>query len=61
MRHDFSDITSEIEAARLGKLFPIKIEEHNPNWKECYREEKEFLLKVFGDKIIRISHIGSFA
>ena len=59
MRHDFSDVTSENEAERLGKLFPIKLEEHNPNWKVCYEDEKAFLQTVFGDEILRIDHIGS--
>lgn len=61
MRHGFSDVTSDNEAEILGKLYPIKIEEHNPKWKECYEEEKAFLQKVFGDKILRMSHIGSSA
>ena len=42
MLHDFSDVTSENEAEWLGKLFPIKLEEHNPNWKACYEDEKLF-------------------
>ena len=62
MKHDFSDVTSENEAERLGRLYPIMLEEHNPNSKACcYEEEKTFLQKVFGDKILRISHIGSTA
>ena len=61
MKRDFSDVTSENEAERLGRLYPIMLEEHNPNWKVCYEEEKIFLREVFGDKILRISHIGSTA
>lgn len=61
MKHDFSDVTSESEAERLGRLYPIKIEEHNPNWKACYEDEKAFLQTVFGDKILRINHFGSTA
>jgi GrpB-like predicted nucleotidyltransferase (UPF0157 family) len=61
MRHDFSDVTSENEAERLGKLYPIKLEEHNPNWKAYYEEEKAFLQEVFSDTVLRISHIGSTA
>ena len=61
MKHDFSDVTSENEAERLGRLYPIKLEEHNPNWKACYEKEKAFLQKIFGDKVLRISHIGSSA
>ena len=61
MRHDFSDVTSENEAERLGKLFPIILAEHNPEYNEYYEQEKAFLQSVFGDIIIRINHIGSTA
>lgn len=55
MRHDFSGVTAE----RLSKLFPIILEEHRSEHFDRYEEEKCFLLKVFGDKALRISHIGS--
>ena len=61
MKHDFSDVRSESEAERLGRLYPVKLEEHNPNWIACYEEEKAFLQTIFGDKILRISHFGSTA
>ena len=61
MRHDFSDVTSENEAERLGKLFPIILADHNPEYNEYYEQEKAFLQSVFGDIIIRINHIGSTA
>jgi GrpB-like predicted nucleotidyltransferase (UPF0157 family) len=55
MRLDFSNVTDE----KLSKLFPILLKEHNSKWKEFYQKEKDFLQTIFGDKIIRISHIGS--
>lgn len=55
MRLDFSNVTDE----KLSKLFPVLLEEHNPEWKEFYRKEKDFLQTIFGDKVIRINHIGS--
>lgn len=55
MRHDFSGVTPEM----LSKLFPIVLEEHHSEHFERYEEEKPFLLSVFGEKALRISHIGS--
>jgi GrpB-like predicted nucleotidyltransferase (UPF0157 family) len=55
MRQDFSKVTDD----QLAKLFPVILEEHNPNWKEYFLLEKEFLQSVFRDKVNRISHIGS--
>ena len=55
MRHDFSCVTAEM----LSRLFPIILEEHRSEHFDRYEEEKCFLLKVFGDKVLRISHIGS--
>jgi GrpB-like predicted nucleotidyltransferase (UPF0157 family) len=55
MRSDFSKVTDD----KLSELFPVLLEGHNPKWNEFYLKEKDFLQAVFGDKIIRISHIGS--
>jgi GrpB-like predicted nucleotidyltransferase (UPF0157 family) len=55
MNLDFSKVTVE----KLSKLFPVILEEHNPKWSEFYLKEKDFLQTIFGDKIIRINHIGS--
>jgi len=55
MRLDFSKVTDD----KLSELFPVLLEEHNPKWNEFYLKEKDFLQAVFGEKIIRISHIGS--
>ncbi|WMT41771.1 GrpB family protein [Paenibacillus sp. D2_2] len=57
MRQDFSNVTDE----QLAQLFPILLEQHNPEWKEYYLEEKDHLESIFGDVIVRISHIGSSA
>ncbi|HBL84177.1 MAG: hypothetical protein A2Y17_13005 [Clostridiales bacterium GWF2_38_85] len=61
MSNEFTDITSKSEAERLGRLYPIIIEKHNPKWKQYYEEEKAFLQEIFGDAVLRISHIGSTA
>jgi len=55
MRYDFSNITNE----QLSRLFPVLLIEHNPNWKEYYLKEKEFLSTIFVNNLIRINHIGS--
>ena len=55
MRQNFENVTD----AELAALFPIILEEHNPAWRNLYLEEEAFLRGVFGDKLIRVSHIGS--
>lgn len=46
----------------LGKLFPIIISEHHPNWKKMFTAEKKKIEKVVGSKeIVRLEHIGSTA
>lgn len=55
MRQDFSNVSEK----RLSELFPIILEPHNPEWIRYYLVEREFLKSIFGDKIIRINHIGS--
>ena len=55
MREDWSNVSED----KLAKLFPIILKEHDPKWKEYYIHEKDYLQSVFGNHIIRISHIGS--
>ncbi len=55
MREDFSNVSEE----RLSELFPVILEPYNPEWPVFYSSEKELLESVFGEKILRISHIGS--
>ena len=44
----------------LWQLFPIFLEEHNPDWKAWYEEEYRNLLSFLPqEKMVRISHIGS--
>lgn len=50
---------SEMTLEELWELFPIILEEHNPNYKKWYRSEKEVLEALLTVK--RISHIGSSA
>ena len=55
MRKELSDMTLE----ELWQLFPITLEEHNPNWLIWYKEEEARLLSLFGSAIKQIDHIGS--
>ena len=55
MRQDFSVITED----KLSELFPILLENHDPMWTDYYRAEKEFLISIFDDMLLRINHIGS--
>lgn len=32
---------------------------YRPQWAECYREERELLLKILGEEALDIRHIGS--
>lgn len=57
MKQDFSKVSGD----RFVELFPIILDKHNIEWKEEYQKEEQFLKSVFGEKIIRISHIGSSA
>ncbi len=58
MNKDLYKLTTE----ELGKLFPIIIEEYNPDWPMIYENEKEIIEKLFDSNTIqRIAHIGSTA
>ena len=50
----------DMSLAELWELFPIVLQEHNPDYTEWYEEEQAILfdtLKNYG--VFRISHIGS--
>ena len=52
---------SDMMLEELWELFPIELSEHNPEWKNWFREEEELLLRAFGSNHERIRHIGSTA
>lgn len=52
---------SQMTLKELWRLFPIKLEKHNEEWKEWYVEQKQTIEEIVGDYIVRISHIGSTA
>jgi GrpB-like predicted nucleotidyltransferase (UPF0157 family) len=45
----------------LGKLYPIFLEEYNPEWEEMFEKERMLLLKLLPGIAGRIEHIGSTA
>ena len=52
----------KMSLVELWELFPIILSPFNPLWREWFEEEKSFLLKqLAGEKVLRISHIGSTA
>lgn len=56
MKKTLNDLTKE----DWNTLFPIELEDHNPEWKNIYENEKNRILKKVGDeKILRIVHFGS--
>jgi GrpB-like predicted nucleotidyltransferase (UPF0157 family) len=53
---------NSLSTEELGKLFPIRISDHDPAWERMFLSEKKAVLKVIGIRnIIRIEHIGSTA
>jgi len=41
-------------------LFPIELAEHNPEWRNIYKKEKERIIDKIGSKtILRIEHFGN--
>ncbi|MTI41117.1 GrpB family protein [Fulvivirga lutimaris] len=40
-------------------LFPVKLYDHNPEWKVIFKLEKEVILDKLGDDVLRIEHFGS--
>lgn len=50
-----------MSAEERGKLFPIILEEHNPDWLLQATQEEMFLRFLLGDDIVHITHIGSTA
>lgn len=51
---------TETDKERQARIYPIILSEYNPAWPEWYAEEKANLERLIGgDRIARISHIGS--
>lgn len=40
-------------------LFPVALVDHNPIWKELYKQEEKRIIDTLGNTILRIEHFGS--
>lgn len=54
MKKTLHDLTKE----DWNTLFPVKLRDHNPEWKVIFNSEKEAILEVLGDNVLRIEHFG---
>jgi GrpB-like predicted nucleotidyltransferase (UPF0157 family)/ribosomal protein S18 acetylase RimI-like enzyme len=45
----------------LWQLFPIELAEHNPAWRDWYKDEESSLTALLGGAVSKIEHIGSTA
>lgn len=53
-------VLKELKKEDWNRLFPIKLVDHNPEWKNIYKKEKQRILdKVGKEKILRVEHFGS--
>lgn len=51
---------SEMTADELGRLFPISLSDHNPEWKGLFEAEKRLIEELTGvENIVRTTHVGS--
>ena len=51
----------DLTLTELWQLFPIILQDHNPEWSTWFAEESAALANVLGSSAVRISHIGSTA
>lgn len=50
----------ELKKEDWNRLFPIELVDHNPEWKNIFKKEKQRILyKIGKEKILRIEHFGS--
>lgn len=55
MKKTLQDLTKE----DWNSLFPVKLYDHNPEWKVIFEKEKDAILKALGDTVLKIEHFGS--
>jgi len=55
MGKNISDLTKD----EIAKMFPVKLSSHSTQWKEIYEKERNLILNVLNDRILRIEHFGS--
>lgn len=52
---------SELSKREWDTFFPIDLEEHDPNWKNIFKEERSRIIDKIGDQVLTIEHVGSTA
>ncbi len=55
MEKKITDLTKD----EIAKLFPVKLSSHSSEWKGIYENERNLILNVLNDEILRIEHFGS--
>ena len=55
MERRITDLTKD----EIARLFPVKLSSHSSKWKGIYENERNLILNVLNDEIIRIEHFGS--
>ncbi|HUH18617.1 GrpB family protein [Albibacterium sp.] len=55
MEKRITDLTKD----EIAKLFPVKLSSHTSQWKGIYEKERDLILSVLNDVILRIEHFGS--
>lgn len=55
MDKKITDLTKD----EIAKIFPVKLSSYSTQWKEIYEKERNLLLNILKDEILRIEHFGS--
>ena len=55
MEQRITDLTKD----EIAKLFPVKLFSYSNRWKGIYEDERDLILSVLNEEILRIEHFGS--
>lgn len=55
MKKRITDLTKD----EIARLFPVKLSAYNNEWKRIYEKERNLILNLLSDDILRIEHFGS--
>ena len=55
MEKRITDLTKD----EIARLFPVKLSAHTRKWKRIYEKERNLILNLLNDDILRIEHFGS--
>lgn len=50
---------TDLSKDEIAKLFPVKLSSHNNQWKGIYENEKNLIMDILKNNILRIEHFGS--